>query len=142
MNPVFLPWMAEIGVVTYRTLKGVSFSVTFTGGKPAVKQISGPKRLPLPSELLSTFVIFGAYAVVAEGQGERRTIGSLLAWGTVLATILMLAQHGTPAAPVSGTFPSTPTLSQRGQLTQPLPSGPNYPSAGGRAPANPSGWVS
>lgn len=97
MNPVFLPWIAEIGIITYRALTGTRFTVTFANGTPSVAQTNGPKRPPLPSEILSTFIIFGAYSLIGEGEGERRTIASLLGWGTVLATVLMMANKGTPA---------------------------------------------
>ena len=97
MNPVVIPWLAEIGIMTYRSLSGEYFSVTKGNGfSLQVKKTSGPKRPPLPSELLATFVIFGTYSVVGDSSNpQTRRIGALLAWGTVLATFLMLTSGGT-----------------------------------------------
>ncbi len=66
MNSLSIPWMAEIGLISWRT-------------------VSKEKRPPLPSELLATFVIFGAFSLVSVSQPE---IGSVLGWGIVVATLL------------------------------------------------------
>jgi len=68
MNTVAWPWMAEIGIMSWRSV---------------VKD----KRPPLPSELLATFVIFGAFSLVSIRQPK---IGSALGWGIVIATGLNL----------------------------------------------------
>jgi hypothetical protein len=108
MNPILLPWLAEIGIITYRDMTGQRFTVTRQGGSGAfglsVQRSTGPKRPPLPSELLATFIIFGTYSVIANGEGQRARIGSLLGWGTVLATVLMLTgKGGTNATSAGGT---------------------------------------
>lgn len=91
MNSTTLPWMAEIGIITYRTMTGVRDSVV-SAGNLSLKNTTGtgPKRPPLPSELLSTFIIFGTYSVIGNGGGYRPRIAALLGWGTVLATFMIL----------------------------------------------------
>ena len=133
MNPVVIPWLVEIGIISWRSLSGTHFSTqkAATAQTPfaqkSVVATGGVKRPPLPSELLATFVIFGTYAVIAEKNAQ---IGQLLAWGTVLATGLIFLSGGTPAAGTSGTFP--PTQYPQGGLTRQLPGGANYPPQGGR----------
>lgn len=130
MNPVVIPWLVEIGIISWRSLSGAHFSTQKSGQgsfAQSVIKTSGVKRPPLPSELLATFVIFGTYAVISEKNAQ---IGQLLAWGTVLATGLIFLSGGTPSAQTSGTFP--PTQYPQGGLTQKLPTGPNYPPQGGR----------
>lgn len=67
MNPVVLAWMAEAGIITIRDLVG-------------------SRRLPLPSELLATFVAFGTLSVVSE-SATFRGAANVTAWGLVLATL-------------------------------------------------------
>lgn len=66
MNAVVLPWLAEIGLITWRDMRNA-------------------KHPPLPSELLSTFVIFGALSLIPEEYG---TLSALAGWGLVVATLL------------------------------------------------------
>lgn len=103
MNGIVLPWLAEIGVLTWRV-------------------ISGQKRPPLPSELLASFVIFGGFSLIPD---ER--LRNVLAWGTVIATAFnafnsnqLLLHPFNPAAPAqvlgtpAGSYPAG----------QPVPSHP------------------
>jgi hypothetical protein len=69
VNPVFLAWGAEIGVIT-------------------VRDLAGQRRLPLPSELLATFVVFGGLSVIA-GNPTARPAANATAWGLVLATLIV-----------------------------------------------------
>lgn len=124
MNPVFMPWLVEIGIISARTLQGKRFIIS----KGKVVATTGPPRPPLPSELLSTFVVFGAYMMIAEGGRERQRIGSLLAWGTVLATVLLMFQSNPSGGPSGGTF----STKVNPLNNPPLPSGPNTPPQGGR----------
>ena len=74
------PWLAEILIITVRDLS------------------TAPRRLPLPSELLSTFVVFGALSVIASNETARRP-ATAIAWGLVLATGIV-----TYAPPSEGGF--------------------------------------
>lgn len=68
MNPVMAAWAVEVGII-------------------AVRDLTGPRRLPLPSELLATFVVFGGLTVVA-GSPTWRGAANATAWGLVIATLL------------------------------------------------------
>lgn len=102
MNPVIIPWTIEIGLISWRTLSGKRTSAVPFSPFPASTGISGPtgskgfvgtgpKRPPLPSEILATFIAFGVFAVIADSGDQGRRIGGLLGWGIVLATFLNLA---------------------------------------------------
>jgi hypothetical protein len=135
MNPIVLPWLAEIGIIFWRSLTGTHF--TFGASKQAkdasgksvgpnlpggLSTVSGTKRLPLPSEILPSFLIFGIYAAIAEKDAR---VGQLLAWGTVLATGILMFSVGSQQQPTTpGSFPP----GQSGPFTSPTPSGPNYPT--------------
>jgi hypothetical protein len=66
VNPVVLPWLAEIGLITWRDMRN-------------------NKRPPLPSELLATFVVFGTLSLIPQEYG---TVAGLAGWGFVVATLL------------------------------------------------------
>lgn len=66
MNGSSLPWMTEIGLITWRSVKN--------GSRP-----------PLPSEVAATFIVFGAISVLGNSQPK---VASALGWGFVLATFL------------------------------------------------------
>lgn len=68
MSPVMAAWLAEVGIIT-------------------VRDLTGPRRLPLPSELLATFVVFGGLGLVAESSTWRGAANTT-AWGLVVATLL------------------------------------------------------
>lgn len=69
MNPVLLAWGVEVGII-------------------AVRDLTGPRRLPLPSELLATFVVFGGLAAVGDSSPTFRGAANATAWGLVVATLL------------------------------------------------------
>jgi hypothetical protein len=77
MNPSLMAaWLAEIAIITYRS---------------AANKDSIPNRpiksLPLPSEYVATFVVYGALSFIpAEGARAASAFG----WGLVLATLLNL----------------------------------------------------
>lgn len=68
MGAVMAAWLAEIGII-------------------AVRDLTGPKRIPLPSELLATFVVFGGLGLVSESDTARGPAAAT-AWGLVIATLL------------------------------------------------------
>src|SRR5215469_8796167 len=121
MNPVVLPWIVELVIVSWRSLTGTHFTtvkgVQKTGGGsisptmvPSVQKVTnGVKRPPLPSEVLATFVVFGACAAIAEKDAR---VGQLLAWGFVVATALLFL--GGPS-PVVGATPGVTVTAPQGQ---------------------------
>lgn len=68
MGPVMAAWLVEVGIIS-------------------VRDLVGPRRLPLPSELLATFVVFGGLTLTAQSPTFRGAANTT-AWGLVLATIL------------------------------------------------------
>lgn len=68
MGPVMAAWLVEVGIIS-------------------VRDLVGPRRLPLPSELLATFVVFGGLALTAESPTFKGPANAT-AWGLVLATVL------------------------------------------------------
>ena len=75
MNPVALAWLAEGVLITWR---GAS------QGKYAKNPLP---HIPLPSEYVASFIIFGALSMFS-GQAQRPATAA--AWGIVLATALNL----------------------------------------------------
>lgn len=61
-------WLVEVGIIS-------------------VRDLAGPKRPPLPSELLATFVIFGGLGAIS-GSSTARQPAAAVAWGIVVATLL------------------------------------------------------
>lgn len=68
MNPALAAWAAEVGIITIRDL-------------------SSNRRFPLPSEFLSTFVVFGTLTALGGTETGRRP-SAAIAWGLVIATAL------------------------------------------------------
>lgn len=68
MNPITIAWLAEVGIITWRGVKN-------------------DKRPPIPSELLSTFVVFGGLTLFG-GNPTMSRGANLVAWGLVLATFM------------------------------------------------------
>lgn len=66
MNPIFAPWMAEVVILSARSVKR-------------------DRRPPLPSEFVATFVVFGAMSLVANRSTK---VASAFSWGIVVATLL------------------------------------------------------
>jgi hypothetical protein len=110
MNSVVVPWTLEIGIISWRTLSGKQLTSVIpfapfpaksglsgpAGSSPTIASGSSPKRPPLPSELLATFIAFGVCAILADSQ-QGHTAGVLLAWGLVLSTFMSQAGALAPA---------------------------------------------
>lgn len=75
MNAVLIPWVLEAGIVTYRSAKD---------GTSNTNPIA---HLPLPSEYVATFIVFGACAALPASLSR---VGVTFAWGIVIATLLNL----------------------------------------------------
>ena len=110
-------WAVEVGVI-------------------GVRDLSGPaRRFPLPSELLATFVVFGALSVVAGNPAGRRPANAV-AWGLVVATLL--ASKVDVLKPIGdflgGMGPSAVGGPPTAPATQPTP--PAQPGQITNAPAN------
>lgn len=121
MNSVAIPWLGAIGIISYRTMSGKRDSIVSGGvapgsSIPSLKNVvtTGPKRPPLPSELLATVIVFGTCSIIAD-RDER--VGTLLAWGFLVAMTLSTIGSGA----VTG---STNTAAQ----TQNPPNPPFYPN--------------
>ena len=104
MSPIVAPWTAEILLISWRSVRR-------------------DKRPPYPSELLATFVIFGAASLVANSQPK---VAGVFAWGVVIATALNYFDPATgkpkatatetnaAASHPSGVNPSTDTVTRYG----------------------------
>lgn len=68
MNPVFIPWAVELGLITWRDVRNDG-------------------HVPFPSEFLATFAVFGVLSLVP-GDSEFHPWATLLGWGFVVATFL------------------------------------------------------
>ena len=75
MNPLLMPWAAELVLITYRGAKNKGF------------EDAPIKNVPLPSEYAATFVIYGILAALP-GQAQRPA--QVFGWGLVVATFLNL----------------------------------------------------
>lgn len=94
MDNILLPWATEVGLIAWRTVRN-------------------DKRPPYPSELLATFVVFGAFGLVS---AKNPAVGSLLGWGIVVATFLKLFDPTNPTLkPLPTAAPSTLTPAQQAQ---------------------------
>jgi len=90
VNPVLAAWLAEVIVISAKDWQG--------------KGAGGSKRLPWPSELLATFILFGVLSLAPEG--EWSLAAAALGWGFVAATFLGIYAPGRKG-PVA-TPPSAP----------------------------------
>lgn len=68
MGSVTAPWLAQVGIITVRDLAN-----------------TGDRHPPYPSELLATFVIFGALGLLS---GPAPKAATYMGWGIVLATLI------------------------------------------------------
>src|SRR3954469_23145587 len=104
MNTVFLAWLTEVGIITARDL-------------------TQNKQLPLPSEFLSSMIVFGAIGALSESS-TFNTAANTAAWGLVVATLLntaapksanygVLQAIGNFLAPPAGQSPA-PAATQKG----------------------------
>lgn len=100
MNPITISWLAEVGIITWRSVKNNS-------------------RAPLPSELLATFIVFGGLSLVGNNSEARKPAG-IAAAGFVVATLLNFfdptfsTTGGNPTSPsgVNGSIPQSVTKGQ------------------------------
>lgn len=90
MNPVIMAWLAEVGIITWRSVKSDS-------------------RPPLPSELLATFIAFGSLSLLANSANFEKS-ANLIAGGLVLATFLKLIDPKTGKPKGSGNAPSAASV--------------------------------
>lgn len=115
MNGVFLAWLVEAGIVTYRDLTSKKSTNTIAG-------------LPLPADYLATFIVFGSLSLLAQAESAR-TFASVTAWGFVGSTLLNLFNPAVKA-PATASASSTPAATTTG------PAGPVGPvSATAQRPA-------
>lgn len=80
MPGVLAAWLVELGLITYRDIKGGSLD-----------SIAG---LPLPADYLATFIIFGGLGMLARTKANN--VAGLLAWGVVIATYMNLVNPADP----------------------------------------------
>ena len=103
MSSLTLAWIAEIIAISYRSAKRAS-----VGKNPIVSPLA---PLPLPSEYVATFIIYGALSFVP-GRGQQAA--GLFGWGIVIATVLNLwdpSTIGNKGGPAVKGGPSTKTKS-------------------------------
>ena len=114
MNAIVWPWMAEIALISWRSMEGVHLAVSGSALNSNLNPSNknkvtatlaindGVKRPPLPSELLASFVAFGLFAAIAD---KNATVGNLLGWGIVLATFMAMAGSPPTANITNPTLP-------------------------------------
>jgi len=79
VTPLLSAWLAEVILITYRGAANKAFTNNPVPG------------LALPSEYVSTFIIYGALAFV---PGEGQKVATAFGWGLVVATFLNLWNPG------------------------------------------------
>lgn len=90
MSGVLAPWVVAIALVTYRSVAGQGIPDKPLG-----------TALPLPSEYVSTVVVFGTLGVLDSAAPQGSTLWGLIGWGFDLAIFLRL--FGTLGAGASST---------------------------------------
>ena len=78
MGGIFLAWLVEVGIITWRDLTGKAKNHTVAG-------------LPIPADYVATFVIFGALGLVPKDNVGASRTATLTAWAYVVATYLNVA---------------------------------------------------
>ena len=111
MSLLALAWMAELGLVSFRTVKN---------GRPAA---AGGYHVPWPADFVASFVVFGSLSVLAELQGGWDKVAAAAGWGFVLATVLYLVD---PTHPVHK--PTAPGVKPGTTPTQAASSAPGVPN--------------
>lgn len=91
MNGLALAWMAEAGLMTWRSVHT---------GRPAD---AGGGRVPWPADYVATFIVFGSLSLIGELGGGWGQVAAVAGWGLVLATILNLVDPAEPFAGRPGT---------------------------------------
>ena len=100
---VFVPAVAETGIIVYRSVKQ---------GRAATNPVP---YLPLPVELADVAVFFGALSLL---EGPAEPLATVIGWGIVVATLLnlwtpggkVIGQQTAQLAPQS----STPSTASKG----------------------------
>jgi hypothetical protein len=103
MGGLFLAWIVEVGIITWRDLTKKVPGHTVAG-------------LPLPADYLSTFIIFGALGFVPKSNVGASRTATLVGWAYVVATYMNVAPAlinptSTKTAAVTSTTPSSATIS-------------------------------
>lgn len=78
MTGVTAAWLAEIAVISWKDWQG--------------KGAGGAKRLPWPSELLATFLLFGLLSLAP--PGDWGLAAAAVGWGFVASTFLGIYAPG------------------------------------------------
>jgi hypothetical protein len=78
MGAVLLAWVVEAGIITWRDVSKKIPNHTVQG-------------LPIPSDYLATFLIFGALGFVPKDNAGASRAAALIAWAYVLATFMNAA---------------------------------------------------
>lgn len=119
MNLIALAWLAELGLMQFKAA---------TQGRPAA---AGGGRLLWPSDLVASFVVFGALSIVAEVSDEWARAGAAFGWVLVLATALNLVDPTLAGAQNEATLTAQATGGQaNAQTTSNTSSAPAFGFAG------------
>ena len=86
MNSLLAAWLAETVLITYR------------GAKQGGSKNNPVAHMPLPSEYIGSFIVFGGLSLVPGPNGQR--VAGLFGWGVVVATFLNLWDPKKPAGTV------------------------------------------
>ena len=78
MGGIFLAWIVEVGIITWRDLTGKAKNHTVSG-------------MPIPADYVATFIIFGALGMVPKDNVGASRTATLTAWAYVVATYLNVA---------------------------------------------------
>lgn len=97
MNPVFLPWVLSLGLISFQDL-------------------TKNHRPPLPSRLLADFAVFGVLGLLA--TGTARPVAVAMAWGLDVTMFYAAASSSSNAFSDVGKF-----LSGGYATPQPAPGG-------------------
>ena len=89
MGAVLTAWLAEVGIITLRSFKSEG---TLAG-------------LPIPSQYLATFALYGSLSLVKAGSNAAKFAGAL-AWGFTIATAL---NYFNPTNPLKSGKPASTT---------------------------------
>ena len=92
MTGILSAWLAEIVLITYRDFKD------------GTDTVSG---LPLPSEYLATFAVYGVLGLA--GQTKAEPLAAAVAWGYVGITAFNIVNHATPTKKVATKKPAPTT---------------------------------
>jgi hypothetical protein len=78
MGGLFLAWIVEVGIITWRDVSGKVPNHTING-------------LPLPADYLASFLIFGALGFAPKDNVGASRAAALTGWAFVVATYLNIA---------------------------------------------------